>query len=141
MMLAMEIDFNEAVHGCNKTVQFNRPTVCSTCQGRKYKPGSQPMKCVTCSGKGTVQFKQGGYAFDMACNTCQGSGSVVKDPCTTCRGEGVTNQIVTESISIPRGIDSGMSIRIPAKGGASARGTAGDLIIKVTVRKNPDFRR
>lgn len=140
-MLSLEIEFNEAVYGCNKTIQFNRPCACPTCLGKKYKPGSQPIKCTICNGKGTTQFKQGAYAFDMACNSCGGSGNVIKDPCTTCRGQGVTNQLVTETISIPRGIESGMSLRVASKGGASSRGPSGDLIIKITVKKSPDFRR
>lgn len=142
-MLAMEIEFSEAVNGCQKTIQFNKPVQCATCNGTKARPGSQPQKCATCQGKGTVQFKQGTYAFDMACNACQGQGSVLKDPCTVCRGQGVVNQLVTETISIPRGIDSGMTIKVPGKGAASSLrgGASGDLLIKVNVKKSPEFRR
>jgi molecular chaperone DnaJ len=139
MMLAMEIDFAEAVNGCQKTFQFNKAVKCNTCQGTKVRPGSQPQTCPTCQGKKTTQLKQGTYAFNMACNTCQGQGTVIKDSCTACRGQGIVNQIVTESVSIPRGVDSGTTIKIPEKGNASdiPGGRSGDLLLKVNVKKHP----
>jgi molecular chaperone DnaJ len=48
----------------------------------------------------------------MACNSCKSQGTVIKDVCSTCKGQGTVNKIVTESINIPRGVDSEMNIKV-----------------------------
>lgn len=53
------------------------------------------------------------------------------------------SRVVTETVTIPKGVDTGMTFKIPGKGGpATGPGAStGDLIIKVTVKPNPEFKR
>ena len=46
-----------------------------------------------------------------------------------------------ETITIPKGVDSGVNLRMSKKGNFSLRGEAGDLLIKVNVKPHPYFKR
>lgn len=55
---------------------------------------------------------------------------MIKHPCTTCRGKGVVNQLVKETINIPKGVDNGVNLRVSKKGHSGIGGRpAGDLMI------------
>lgn len=66
----------------------------------------------------------------------------IKNPCSTCRGTGISKQSVKESINIPKGISDGQNIRLSGKGNiGEAGGKAGDLIVKVSVLSDPYYKR
>jgi molecular chaperone DnaJ len=67
---------------------YNKKCICSTCNGTKAKPGTQPHKCNSCQGKGHVNYRQGGLLIKMPCNACEGAGTVIKQFCTSCKGIG-----------------------------------------------------
>ncbi len=46
-----------------------------------------------------------------------------------------------ENVSIPKGVDSGVNLRMSKKGNFSINGDPGDLLIKVNVKPHPFFRR
>ena len=68
-------------------------------------------------------------------------GTVIRNPCTTCRGKGVTHDSVKETINIPKGVDNGVNLRVSKKGNAGLGGPAGDLMIQVKVKPHPYFKR
>lgn len=142
IILSVELEFLEAVNGTTKEVSFRIKDTCSTCQGSKCKPGTSPVKCTTCSGRGTVTYSQGPMQIQMSCNSCKGAGSTIKTPCQNCRGTGVANITIKETINVPRGINNGQNLRITAKGNKGENGGAhGDLIIKVSVKPDIYFKR
>ena len=49
------------------------------------------------------------------CGNCDGTGSVIRNPCTSCRGKGVVHQSVKETINIPKGVDNGVNLRVSKK--------------------------
>ena len=59
----------------------------------------------------------------------------------TCNGTGAVYQQTKETINIPKGVDSGTNLRMSKKGNFAARGEAGDLLIKINVRKHPYYSR
>lgn len=63
IVLNLEIDFMEAVEGCQKTISFNRSDVCQTCKGTKAKPGTSPSTCGGCGGQGFQTIKQGPFVI------------------------------------------------------------------------------
>ncbi len=71
-----------------QTVKINRKCQCSTCKGSKSKPGTQPQKCGTCQGSGYMSMRQGMMVLRAVCNSCQGEGKKITNPCTTCKGTG-----------------------------------------------------
>lgn len=74
------------------------------------------------------------------CTACGGQGSTFT-PCLSCNGSGAVFQSVKETITIPKGVDSGVNLRMSKKGNYAAKGEAGDLLIKVNVRPHPYFKR
>jgi len=66
---------------------------------------------------------------------------VIRNPCTTCRGKGVTHQSVKETINIPKGVDNGVNLRVSKKGHSGLGGPPGDLMVAVKVKPHPYFKR
>lgn len=66
---------------------------------------------------------------------------MIRHPCPTCRGRGVTTQQVKETINIPKGVDNGVNLRVSKKGNAGLGGPAGDLMIQIKVKPHPLFKR
>ena len=66
---------------------------------------------------------------------------MIRNPCTTCRGKGVTHESVKEVINIPKGVDNGVNLRVSKKGNAGVGGPAGDLMIQVKVKPHAYFKR
>ena len=48
---------------------------------------------------------------------------------------------VRETVTIPKGVDNGVNLRMTKKGNQTTKGDAGDLLIKVVVRPHPYFKR
>ncbi len=105
----------EAIQGTQKSVNFERISVCSTCNGTKCRPGSSPSQCQTCGGSGQVYYKQGFMSIAMQCTGCNGEGTSIRNPCMTCYGKGYTNVSVKETINIPKGVDDNMNLRLQKK--------------------------
>lgn len=142
LMLNIEIDFMEAVNGVRKEVTFRVADVCQTCKGSKCKPGTSPTRCTACGGKGTLNLRQGPMFIQMGCSVCHETGTEIKSPCSACKATGVGQKTTREQIDIPRGINSGQSLRMSGKGSLNeGGGQRGDLIIKVNVKPDKYFRR
>lgn len=48
----IEIDFMEAINGCQKPITYARINKCGTCNGTKMKPGTTEAQCGICDGTG-----------------------------------------------------------------------------------------
>ena len=55
---SVRITFEEAVFGCEKEIELTLKDNCSTCHGTGAKPGTSPVTCEKCGGKGQVVFTQ-----------------------------------------------------------------------------------
>ncbi|MBS0855284.1 MULTISPECIES: molecular chaperone DnaJ [unclassified Tatumella] len=138
----MELTLEEAVRGVSKEIRIPTLQECDTCHGSGAKAGSKPQTCSTCHGAGQVQMRQGFFTVQQPCPTCQGRGSVIKDPCNACHGHGRVETTKTLSVKIPAGVDTGDRIRLSGEGEAGEQGApAGDLYVQVSVKKHPIFER
>lgn len=108
---------------------FGRTDVCGVCKGTRAKPGTGESKCGACGGAGFQQIRQGPFMIQQVCGNCDGTGYVIKNPCTACRGKGVQHHQVKETINIPKGVDNGVNLRVSKKGNAGLGGPPGDLMI------------
>ena len=78
----------------------------------------------------------------QTCPDCHGTGKIIKDKCTACRGTGYTSSRKKIQVSVPAGIDNGQSIRIREKGEPGTNGgPRGDLLVEVNVARHPIFQR
>ena len=138
----LEISFEEAVFGAEKTVRIPRLVSCEDCGGSGSKNGTPRETCSACRGSGQLRFQQGLFSIAKTCGQCQGQGSVLRDPCRTCGGAGVARKQHGLSVRIPAGVDTGSRLKLRGEGEAGAHGgPAGDLYVVLHVREHPLFSR
>lgn len=138
----LELEFNDAVFGREITLDVPRIVACRTCNGMGSKPGTQPVTCTGCAGRGQVRYSQGFFAVARTCPQCGGAGKVIKDPCATCNGAGRLREEKKITVKIPAGVDDGSRLRVPAEGEAGYNGgPSGDLYVFITVKEHPKFSR
>jgi molecular chaperone DnaJ len=138
----LEIRFEEAAFGTEKTITFERESACEPCKGSGAKAGTVPKKCRTCNGSGQMHFNQGFFTLSRTCSTCQGRGGVIEEFCGTCRGKGRVKTPASVQVKIPAGIDSEQRLRLRGEGEASVPGgRPGDLYVHVRVSDHPLFQR
>ena len=139
---AMEITLEEAAKGKDAQIRIPSWESCDSCKGSGAKPGTQVKTCVTCSGSGSVQMRQGFFSVQQSCPTCRGNGKVIPEPCTACQGQGKIKKQKTLEVKIPGGIDGGMRIRSTGNGEPGTNGgPAGDLYIEIRLKKHDIFER
>ncbi|HUM82311.1 MAG TPA: molecular chaperone DnaJ [Lachnospiraceae bacterium] len=143
---AVNITFEEAVFGCEKQLELNIRETCKSCGGTGAKAGTSPVTCPKCHGTGRVVTTQqsifGMMQTESVCPDCHGTGKIIKDKCPDCRGTGYVMKLTKIKVSIPAGIDNGMSVRVRDMGepGVSG-GPRGDLLVEVRVARHPIFQR
>ena len=138
----MRISFEDSLEGAQVRVPVEVETACSVCHGTGAEPGTAPVVCPTCGGRGVVSEAQGLFAFSQPCPTCRGNGTIVETPCRRCRGTGRERVTKRYSVKIPAGARSGTKVRLKGKGEAGYNGgPAGDLFVVVEVEPSPLFER
>lgn len=142
----IRITFEEAVFGTEKELELNLKDECEKCHGTGAKPGSSPITCSKCGGRGQVVYTQqslfGMVRNVQTCPDCGGTGKIIRDKCTHCHGTGYTSSRKKIQVSVPAGIDDGQSIRIREKGEPGINGgPRGDLLVEVQVARHPEFQR
>lgn len=142
----LRISFEEAVLGTEKEIEFPVLGRCDTCGGTGAKPGSTPVECPQCKGRGEIrsvrQTMLGQMVNVSPCPRCRGEGKIVESPCEACHGEGRTERRRTLRVAIPAGIDEGHQIRLSNEGEAGPRGGApGSLYVAVHVAAHPSLTR
>ncbi len=137
----LEIDFEEAARGTEKTVKFERLAQCEACNGTRARGGSASVKtCPNCRGTGQVRTQQGFFSIATTCAQCRGEGSIIVDPCPRCQGQGRIRRQETLSVRIPPGVDNGSRLKLRGEGEAGyAGGPPGDFYVVIHVREHPLF--
>lgn len=140
------LTFEEAAHGCSKKITINRQDTCPDCGGTGAAKGTSPETCPDCGGRGYVVTQQrtpfGVMQSQQPCSHCGGRGTIIRNPCKTCRGTGKTAARKSLEINIPAGIDDDQNIALRGQGDAGSNGgSAGDVIVHVTVKADPMFER
>ncbi len=140
------LDFEEAVFGCEKEIQFSRIEGCKVCDGEGAKPGTSKTSCPDCNGSGQVRSARqtmfGQFIETRTCPSCHGSGSIIEEECEACKGQGSLRKGKTLKIKIPAGVDTGSVIPVRGEGNAGENsGPSGDLYISIAVKEDPVFKR
>ena len=143
---SVRITFEEAIFGCEKEIELNTKDECKTCKGSGAKPGTKPVTCSKCNGKGQVVFTQQSF-FGMVrnvqtCPDCGGTGQIIKDKCPDCKGTGYIPIKKRFAVDIPAGIDNGQCKRLAGQGEPGVNGgPRGDVLVEVIVGRHPIFQR
>ena len=141
-LLRLNIELEDAVFGATKEVLVDTAVVCPTCTGSCCAPGTSPVTCTVCGGRGNVQRVArsllGQVMTTQACGACQGFGNVILDPCSECAGEGRVSTRQTLSVEVPAGVVTGNRIQLPGQGEVGpGGGPAGDLYLEIKEKPHP----
>lgn len=137
----LAIEFEEAVFGAEKDLEFERAAECGVCHGSRAEAGGKTT-CRTCGGVGQVRRSQGFFSVQTACPTCRGEGEQVTKPCKGCSGKGVVMDRKKISVKIPAGVDTGLRLRVSGEGEGGAGGApSGDLYVVLHVKESKTFER
>jgi molecular chaperone DnaJ len=138
----ISLSFDQAVGGAQVDVTVPKAERCPACHGSGAKPGTSPVTCPRCEGRGIDAQSQGFFSISQPCPQCGGAGQIVEDPCSTCGGSGLTQQTKRYKVKIPAGVKNGARIRLAGKGEAGQRGgPPGDLFVITRVTASPVFKR
>jgi molecular chaperone DnaJ len=138
----LTLEFEEAFFGKGTRVTVRRHEACEECRGSGAAPGKAATTCRSCAGRGQVRYQQGFFSIARTCPACQGSGSVITDPCQKCKGEGRILRQRTVDAKVPAGVEDGTRIRFSGAGEVGAfGGPAGDLYVVLHVKEHPFFAR
>ena len=141
----LQVTLEEAATGLEKKLEIPRRRTCTSCRGSGAKEGAAST-CERCRGTGQMvtEHRSGIGVFRQisTCSACQGTGRRIKEPCSLCEGRGVLEEVHELAVSIPRGVDTGHTIRLEGQG-ESGDGdiTPGDLYVVVSVQKHAVFER
>jgi molecular chaperone DnaJ len=137
----VQLSFDQAMNGSEVAVTVPKQATCKTCSGTGAKPGTGPVVCPRCNGRGIDSESQGFFSISQPCPRCGGSGEIIEDPCPTCGGSGLTQQRKRYRVRIPAGVSDGTRIRVAGKGEDGPRGAPpGDLYVVTRVADSPVFR-
>ncbi|MCL1999118.1 MAG: molecular chaperone DnaJ [Turicibacter sp.] len=146
LQMRIQVEFEDAVFGTTREVQLQSHDTCDECKGSGAKPGTYAQSCGDCGGSGQVRATQQILGASMTtvreCPTCRGEGKIIKEPCQKCRGVGKLRSTKTLTVTVPKGIDSGQSIRLSGKGEPGEKGgQQGDLLITILIKPHKVFAR
>ncbi|WP_396127118.1 molecular chaperone DnaJ [Acidicapsa dinghuensis] len=136
------IEFEDAVFGKETEIKVRRRESCETCHGTGTTSGRGPSVCSQCQGRGQIRYQQGFFSVARTCSACNGSGTVITDPCSVCRGETRVLRDFPMKVKIPAGVEDGTRIRYSGEGEAGRfGGPHGDLYVVLGVRGHDFFER
>jgi molecular chaperone DnaJ len=139
---SLHLPFREAVAGVETTLHITSDMPCGTCHGSGSRPGTSRTTCANCHGRGVLDDNQGMFSFSQPCGACGGEGSIITDPCPSCRGRGIERRPREVRVRIPAGVADGQRIRLAGRGAAGRNGgPAGDLQVLVHVDADALFGR
>ena len=138
----LDIEFDEAIFGSERTIDLTIPGQCAECHGTGAADGSKRVTCKTCGGSGVVIGGSGWFQVRQTCPNCHGEGSVIDKPCRKCHGAGQVATPAHISLKIPAGVDNGSRLRLAGKGAGGLRGGEnGDLYVLIGVKESDIFER
>ncbi len=131
--VAMRISLEESIQGTEKRFSYEKYISCESCNGS----GSQDNSMASCRHCGGTGEMQGGglggfFAFRSTCQYCGGSGTIIRNRCRTCRGEGVLTKKQTVKVKVPKNSNSNEVLALKNMG-HSINNRVGDVVITLQV--------
>jgi len=144
LRLKVKLSLLEISTGVTKKFKVRKDVVCDHCHGSGAEAGSGSETCSTCQGRGvvvrSVRTMLGMMQTQTECPTCHGEGSVIKNKCKVCGGNGVVKGEEVVEINIPAGVAEGMVVNVPGKGNAGPHnGVNGNIQVLIEEEPNDLF--
>jgi len=145
-LLRLELTFEEAVFGVEKSIPVDTAVLCETCNGSCAKPGTSAKVCDICRGAGQVQTQVrsllGSVVTSSPCGSCRGYGHIIPEPCLTCRGQGRVRARRDIELKIPAGVEDGLRLQLAGSGEVGfGGGPSGDLYVDISLAPHQYFSR
>ena len=145
-LVRLDVELAEAAFGVTRELKVDTAVVCSTCEGSGAAPGSHPVTCETCHGRGEVQQVQRSFLGEIRtlrpCAACRGYGEIIPEPCRECAGDGRVRARRSITVKIPPGVDHGTRVQLAGEGEVGpGGGPPGDLYVEIQVQPHPVFTR
>jgi molecular chaperone DnaJ len=147
----IEVPLETIQHGGIQQIRFFHSKICHHCRGYGTADGRPPPRCPECGGSGhkVIQSNHQEERHTIrvqkivTCPRCRGQGTLPGETCPVCHGEGRIAEPTTLRIEIPKGVEDGISLRIPGHGksGDSLDMEPGDLFVKIYTKPNGRFQR
>lgn len=138
----LEISFEQAAFGHSTEIVIPKMDSCPDCQGSGAMTSQDIVICSSCNGSGERRVQQGFFSVASLCPTCRGKGTMIRKPCSQCRGQGRVKINKKLKIHIPAGIDNGARIKLSREGEAGLNnGPIGDLYLLISVKPHELFER
>ena len=146
LFYSINLEFEEAATGIDNELEITRDEVCERCNGSGAEPGTSPITCGSCQGRGEVRHVRQTFLGSMVqvttCPDCGGTGRVITNRCTNCSGRGYERKKIKKTIPVPAGVDNGTQIRLSGEGQPGTNGgPRGNLYIEIKVKPHKFFRR
>src|ERR671931_107907 len=140
--VAVTVSFEDSLRGLETKIPLQVTSACRECGGTGAEPGTSPVICPVCNGRGVVAESQGLFALSEPCPRCRGNGTVIEKPCHRCHGSGREARTKNYTVRIPAGVKDGTRIRLKGKGEMGEGGGAtGDLFVVTRVQPSKLFQR
>jgi molecular chaperone DnaJ len=144
--IRVDLDLAECAFGTTRELVVDTAVVCPTCSGEGSAPGTHPVTCDVCNGRGEVSQVTRSFLGQMMtsrpCPGCGGYGTVIRRPCPECDGDGRVRTRRTIKVRIPAGVEDGTHIQLAGEGETGpGGGPAGDLFLEIVQRPHPIFER
>ena len=145
-LLRVELTFEEAVFGVEKSIPVDTAVLCDTCNGTCAKPGTTAQVCDICRGAGQVQTQVrsllGAVITSSPCGSCRGYGHIIPEPCLSCRGQGRVRARRDIELKIPAGVEDGLRLQLAGSGEVGfGGGPSGDLYVDISLAPHQYFSR
>lgn len=138
----VELTLAEVAKGAAKDIRVRRRVSCKECSGTGAAAGSSRERCQQCGGRGQVMHQQGFLMIQTTCPICRGEGTIVRKPCATCKGSGLTSTEESLQVNIPAGVEDGATLRLTGRGEAApGGGQPGNLYVGIHVASDARFER
>lgn len=138
LVIDTDLSVIDSYLGSNAKITYRRKIKCEPCNGN----GGEKTICQTCGGNGHVIRQVGSGMFvqvvQVACNSCQGSGQIITNPCYNCRGTGSNDEMKSVEVKIPHGIDDGQFVRLQGVGDYK-NGMYGNLVVRINLKSINNF--
>jgi molecular chaperone DnaJ len=137
-LLRVELSFEEAIFGAEKSIPVDTAVLCDTCNGSCAKPGTSPKVCDICHGSGQVQTQVrsllGAMVTTSPCGSCRGYGHIIPEPCLDCRGQGRVRARRDIELKSPAGVEDGIRLQLSCSGEVGfGGGPSGDLYVDISI--------
>jgi molecular chaperone DnaJ len=138
----VNLSFEDSLQGIETKIPIEVDAPCRECGGSGAQPGTAPVICPECNGRGVKVESQGLFGLSQPCPRCRGNGTVIEKPCPTCHGSGRQRRTKRYTVRIPAGVKDGTRIRLKGKGEPGANGgPSGDLNVVTRVTESPLYER